>query len=41
MTAAGFSVSYSEAPGAHEWDFWDRSIKGAIEWWTDLRGQAK
>lgn len=41
LTAAGFPVSCSETAGGHEWDFWDRSIKGAIEWWTDLRGAAK
>lgn len=41
LTAAGYSVAYFEGSGAHEWDFWDRSIKGAIEWWANLRGQTK
>lgn len=25
-------VHYVEAPGNHEWDFWDRHIKEALEW---------
>lgn len=28
----GADVTYVEAEGAHEWDFWDRAIKGAIDW---------
>ena len=25
-------VHYVEAPGNHEWDFWDTHIKEALEW---------
>lgn len=28
----GVEVTYVEAPGNHEWDFWDRHIKEVIEW---------
>ncbi len=36
----GVSVTYVEGPGAHEWDFWDRYIKKAIDWLpTDGSGQ--
>lgn len=28
----GLQVTYETGPGGHEWDFWDRYIKKAIEW---------
>ena len=28
----GFDLTYIEAPGDHNWDFWDAYIKQAIEW---------
>ena len=28
----GFQVTYEEGPGGHEWDFWDRHIKKALDW---------
>ena len=28
----GFSVTYEEGPGGHEWDFWDTYIKQVIDW---------
>lgn len=28
----GADVTYEVGPGAHEWDFWDASVKRAIEW---------
>lgn len=28
----GFDVAYTEAPGKHDWDFWDTYIKKALEW---------
>lgn len=28
----GVEVTYVEAPGAHEWDFWDSQIQKALEW---------
>lgn len=32
FTAAGIDVTYEEGPGAHEWDFWNRSIKKVVDW---------
>lgn len=29
---AGFDVAYCEEPGGHEWDFWDRQIRRALDW---------
>lgn len=28
----GLPVSFKVAPGAHEWDFWDREIKEFLDW---------
>ena len=28
----GIALDYEEAPGNHEWDFWDRHIRKAISW---------
>lgn len=28
----GFDLTYIEAPGNHNWDFWDEYIKQAVEW---------
>ena len=28
----GFSVTYEEGPGDHDWDFWDTYIKKVIDW---------
>ncbi len=28
----GADVTYIEEPGNHEWDFWDRQIKSALDW---------
>ena len=28
----GFDLTYVEAPGDHNWDFWDEFIRKAIEW---------
>ena len=41
LTSAGFPVSYSETAGGHEWDFWDREIRRALDWWADLRKETK
>ncbi len=30
--ANGFEIEYIEAKGGHEWDFWDSSIKKALDW---------
>ena len=35
----GFDVTYMEAPGAHEWDFWNTHIKKVLEW-LPLEGTA-
>lgn len=32
LTDNGVDVDYFEGPGAHEWDFWDRWIKKALDW---------
>lgn len=29
---SGFDLTYIEAPGDHNWDFWDEYIEKAIEW---------
>ncbi len=36
--AMGVPVTFRTAPGAHEWDFWDREIKHAIEHWLPQPG---
>lgn len=40
LTEQGVDVDYFEGPGAHEWDFWDRWIKNALEW-LPLEGKMK
>lgn len=32
LKAQGADVTFIVAPGAHEWDFWDKYIQEAIEW---------
>ncbi len=32
LTEAGFPVTYTEDAGGHEWDYWDRHIKLALDW---------
>lgn len=32
LMADGFDVTWREAPGGHEWDFWDSQIRQVIEW---------
>lgn len=32
LKKAGIDVSYSEGPGAHEWNFWDHWINKGIQW---------
>lgn len=32
LKAKGFTITYEEGPGNHEWDFWDRYIKKVINW---------
>ncbi len=36
LRKAGVPLTCVEEPGAHEWDFWDRSIRRAIETWLPL-----
>lgn len=36
----GVEAVLEEGPGAHEWDFWNRSIKRVLEW-LPLEGQEK
>ena len=35
----GFDVAYREAPGAHDWDFWNSQIKQVLDW-LPLTGSA-
>ena len=35
----GFAVTYQEAPGGHDWDFWNSQIKQVLEW-LPLSGDA-
>ncbi len=32
LTEAGFPLQYTADPGGHEWDYWDRHIKLALDW---------
>lgn len=32
VRAKGFTCTYEEGPGAHEWDFWNRYIKKVLDW---------
>lgn len=32
FTALGYSVTYEEGTGGHDWDFWNRYIKRVLEW---------
>ena len=32
LEGLGVKVDYEEGPGAHEWDFWNRYIKKAVDW---------
>ena len=35
----GFDVAYREAPGAHDWDFWNSQIRQVLDW-LPLTGSA-
>ncbi|MDR1530615.1 MAG: hypothetical protein LBS62_00230 [Clostridiales bacterium] len=38
LTEYGYDVLYDEVPGyAHEWDFWDLSLRKALEEWFPIR----
>lgn len=40
LTDAGFELHYVEDEGGHEWDYWDRHIKLALDWLPlDARSQ--
>lgn len=32
LQARGYDLTWCEAPGAHEWDFWDSQIRKVIDW---------
>lgn len=32
LESLGYSVTWKEGPGGHEWDFWDRMILDVLEW---------
>ena len=41
LTEAGYDVFYEEVPGyAHEWDFWDLTLRKALNEWLPLRHSA-
>lgn len=41
MEARSLPFAYEEWPGAHEWDFWDESVKRAITRFMAMREQAR
>ena len=32
LEADGFDLTWRQAPGGHEWDFWDSQIRQVIDW---------
>ena len=32
LLAMGAKLTYTEAPGAHDWNFWDRQIQAVLDW---------
>lgn len=32
LTNNGYNLTYPEAPGIHNWDFWDDGIQKVITW---------
>ena len=32
LDSLGYDLEYTEAPGAHNWEFWDEHIQYALEW---------
>lgn len=32
LVSLGYSVTYEEGPGGHDWDFWNRYIKKVVDW---------
>ena len=32
LCALGYDVTYEEAPGGHDWSFWNRAIKRVVDW---------
>ena len=41
LKESGFAVTYSETSGTHAWQYWDREIKNAFDWWKPIREAAK
>ena len=38
LTEYGYDVMYDEVPGyAHEWDFWDLSLRKALDSWLPIK----
>jgi S-formylglutathione hydrolase FrmB len=31
-TSAGLKITYEEGPGEHEWGYWDRQLRGMLDW---------
>ena len=32
LRALGYTLTYRESPGGHQWGYWDAEIAGALEW---------
>jgi len=32
LLALGYDLAYSEGPGDHQWKYWDREIRNALDW---------
>ncbi len=41
LEKAGVSLTYEEGDGGHEWDYWDKHIRYALEEWLPLRKQKR
>lgn len=39
LRGCGFDVTYREAPGGHDWDFWNSQIRQVLDW-LPLEGEA-
>ena len=41
LRAMGCDLTYSEGPGAHDWNFWDREIPHVLDWFLKDREKAQ
>jgi len=40
LRALGYDLRYSQGPGDHQWQYWDREIENALKWMLD-EGEAE